>query len=751
MGREKNIRKGSKSGALLGWFDAKSWDPASNTSTRLSKSALFWIIAGVAFLVRLIVLVQLSGNHPAFDQPIVDSRWHYLWAKEIASGNWLGHDVYFRAPLYPYFLGLWMKVFGDGLWPIRLMQAFAGAMTAGLTYLIGQFAFGRRAGIIAGAMIALYGTLVYYETELLVEVLAVPLGLWAVYLAMEVASQPTTRLSRWLGVGVIVGLFAIARPNILLVVPAFWWWAWPSRANANSENWMARIKAPAILTLGVLLPIVPVTVRNYVVAQDAVLISYQGGVNLWLGNNPNADGLTMQMPEITLDESIEWNEFVRTTDSLAASLAGKPLRASEVSSFWTDRAVDWIFANPGAAITGWLKKTWYFLGGFEVSDQTDIYAYSNFSSLLNILISHPLVYIPFGLVAPLGLLGLILAWRRSSVTRPLVGFVVLYALTVVLFLATARHRLPVVPIFAVCAAAAIVQFATVATMRRMSGLIIPGVACVGLLFLLNQASVEKTLTNPAFLHYQMGLAQERNGDYEGAAIEYEKALQVEPNHLASRKNLAYALVRMGSYDSAVAVSFSYLRHRQQDAEAYNNIGLAYLGQGDTTRAEGSFRVAIKNNRKLPHPYFNLAEIASARKDYGSAIVNFREAIEADSSFAGAYNGLALVYAATNNDAEAESLLVMGLRHSPDHAILQSNLGSLYLREQRVDEAVGPLERAVYWQPHVAAVRLNLAIAYLKQQKLNAAQEQLRQVLAIDPTNEAAKMLMEKLESMGGNL
>lgn len=751
MDRQKNTRTAPNSGGMLSWFDTKSSDKSWAAGPGVSTTTLFWIIAGAAFVVRLIVLVQLSGNHPAFDQPIVDSRWHYLWAKQIASGDWLGHDVFFRAPLYPYFLALWMKIFGDGLWPIRLMQAFAGAMTAGLTFLIAQLAFGRRAGAIAGIMIALYGTLVYYETELLVEVIAVPLGLWAVYLAMHETSQPRTRLGRWLGVGVVVGLFAIARPNILLVVPAFWWWAWPTRANSESESWMSRIKAPAILTLGVLLPIVPVTVRNYVVAQDAVLISYQGGVNLWLGNNPNADGLTMQMPEIALDESIEWDEFVGTTDSLAASLAGKPLRASEVSAFWTNRALGWIVDNPGAAVTGWLKKTWYFLGGFEVSDQTDIYAFSTFSTLLNILISHPLIYIPFGLVAPLGLLGLVLAWRHSAATRPLVGFVVLYALTVVLFLATARHRLPVVPIFAVCAAAAIVQFVVLVSARRLSGLIIPALACVGLLFFLNQSSVEKTLSNPAFLHYQMGLAQERNGDYEGAAIEYEKALQVEPNHLASRKNLAYALVRMGSYDSAVAVSFSYLRQRQQDAEAYNNIGLAYLGQGDTTRAEGSFRVAIRNNRKLPHPYFNLGEIAAARKDYGTAIVNFREAINADSSFASAYNGLALVYAATNNSPEAESLLVTGLRHSPDHAILQSNLGSLYLREQRVDEAVGPLERAVHWQPHVAAVRLNLAIAYLKQQKLNAAQEQLRQVLVIDPTNETAKMLMEKLESMGGNL
>lgn len=751
MGDQKHQRRAKPQRTWTAWFDTSDWPNDSNILSNLSVTTIFWILVGLAFVIRSIVLLQLSNNHPAFDQPIVDSRWHYLWAQKIAAGNWLGEGVFYRAPLYPYLLALWMKIFGDGLWPIRLMQALVGGVTAGLTFMIGEKAFGRRVGLIAGFAAVCYGTLIYYESELLIEVIAVPLGLWAVYLAMDESSAPVQRSSRWLGVGVIVGLFAIARPNILLVVPAFWWWAWPSQPAIPLASKLSRIKMPLILTLGVLIPIIPVTIRNYVVAQDAVLISYQGGVNLWLGNNPQADGITMQMPEVTLDESVEWDEFVRTTDSTASALAGRTLHASEVSSFWTDRAVNWMLDNPIETITGWIKKTWYFLSGFEVSDQTDIYAFSKFSSLLNVLISRPLIYIPFGLISPFAILGLVLAWRRSPQTRPLVGFVILYALTVILFLATARHRLPVVPIFVVCAAAAVIQLARTFSNRGMAAVAIPVLLVIALMIGLNQRTVERIMTNPAFLHYQMALSHERSGDFEGAALEYEAALKVEPNHLASRKNLAYALVRMGAYDSAVALSFSYLRHRQEDAEAYNNIGLAYLGLGDTSRAVGSFRTAARYNPKLPHPYLNLAEIATAQGDHGAAVGYYRNAIEADSTFAAAYSGLAIRYTASNNSDEAEALLRTGLRKSPDHPILQANMGSLLLRLGRTEEAIPHLERAVHWQPHVAAVRINLAVAYLRLQRLNAAQEQLRQVMVIDPTNETAKKLVEQLESMGGNL
>lgn len=735
----------------MSWFDPRAWADEEQSKGGLSTTALFWIIVGAAMATRLIVLLQLSNNHPAFGQPIVDSRWHYLWAKQIASGDWLGKDVFYRAPLYPYLLGVWIKLFGSGLWPIRIMQAFVGGMTAGLTFLIGVRAFGKRAGLVAGLIALLYGTLIYYESELLIEVIAVPLGLWAIYLAMGESARPTPRTSRWFIVGLIVGLFAIARPNILLVVPAFWWWAWPQRTFSETKTLFARLKCPLILGLGVLVPIIPVTIRNYVVAHDAVLISYQGGVNLWLGNNPDADGLTMMMPEITLDESVEWNEFVRTTDSIAASLAGRPLYASEVSSFWTKRALDWMADNPVAAITGWAKKTWYFLGGYEVSDQTDVYAYSTYSGLLNILIGRPLIYIPFGLIAPLGLLGLVLAWRQSRATRPLVGFVVLYALTVILFLATARHRLPVVPIFIVCAAAALVQFIRLVSARRWMPLVPPAVVLVALLVALNQRTVERIMTNPAFLHYQMGLAYDRQGDPEGAAMEYGQALKIEPNHLASRKSLAYALVRMGMYDSAVAMSFSYLRQRQEDAEAYNTIGLAYLGQGDTARAAGSFRVATRNNPNLPQPYFNLGNIAWDKHDKGEAIGYYKQAIEADSTFANAYSALAIAYSGVGNYALAESLLTTGLVHVPDHAIMQANLGSVYLRMERPKDAIPRLERALYWTPQSIAVRLNLALAYLRLHRLEDGEKQLREVLARDPANETAKKLLEELASQGENL
>ena len=101
----------------------------------------------VALVVRLVIVWELYKNNPGFFSLDVDSQWHFLWAKELAAGNWLGTDIFYRAPLYPYLLGLWFTVFGDNLLLVRIVQAFMGAISAGLVGLLGWRVFGRAASV----------------------------------------------------------------------------------------------------------------------------------------------------------------------------------------------------------------------------------------------------------------------------------------------------------------------------------------------------------------------------------------------------------------------------------------------------------------------------------------------------------------------------------------------------------------------------------------------------------------------------
>jgi len=707
-----------------------------------------WAVFILALAARLIVLWQLSGNYPGFDEPSVDSRWHLLWARQIAAGDWLGHGVFYRAPLYPYLLATIISVLGDNLWLIRIIQALIGSATAVLVYLLGRRVFDRRIGAAASIIWALWATAIYYESEFLIPVLIIPLNLWALYRLAGCVTDRRLNIRSALFTGLILGVSAIARPNILIFVVALivWiFWRFPLHAGGKRNLW---IPVCALLA-GLSLPIAVVTVRNAVVGDDFVPISYQGGVNLYLGNNPAAEGLTMMMPDIRLDETIDWTEFVRTTDSLAMAQAGKQLKPSEISNFWMKKTIDSVLAHPGAEIGLLGKKLFYFWNGFENGDNTDIYRHVDYSILLRVGVWHWLIWFPFGLISALGLWGMWASRREGRHVELLNVFVLVYMLSVVGFLVTARHRLPVVPIIIVFAMVGIARLKDVVASNVPLLKKLGSAAIVGLLLVITNLSLfDVGLSNPIQFNYQLGLVYDRKGEYTRAIRAYEKALAIWPNHFPSRHNLAYDLYLQGDYQDAIRNFTWALGARPDDPEALNNLGLAYRAAGDTTSALGVFRIASRKNPRLIEAQLNIGDTYRASRKFAEAEKAYIAAIRIDSTFGPALNNLGLLYIDTRRLDKAEELLQWGTHSAPNYPFCWLNLGALYLETNRPAQAIQPLQRFLEQRPQQMEARFNLAVAYRRTGRVEAAKRQLEGILRQNPQHPQARALMERIINQG---
>ena len=112
----------------------------------------------LALALRIPYLIQIQ-SWPFFNNPILDSRTQYKWATILLNSHGIGNgEVVAKAPLYPYFLAFhqWLVGAGPpGLFSAHLGQLVLGAVTCGLTYLLGRRAFGEPAGIAAGLLAAL--------------------------------------------------------------------------------------------------------------------------------------------------------------------------------------------------------------------------------------------------------------------------------------------------------------------------------------------------------------------------------------------------------------------------------------------------------------------------------------------------------------------------------------------------------------------------------------------------------------------
>jgi len=671
------------------------------------------LVALLAFLVRLVYLLELSGQ-PGFLVPMVDEKWHWEWAHEILQKSFWGEGAYFRAPLYPYFLALLVKITSSSIFWVKFLQILLCGGTAFFLYRLAERLFGEKTALLSGLIYAFYGTLVFYETMFLIPVLFLFFLVWAMY--RIVAHRESQSLKMWVVTGLVFGLATISRPNVLLVIPFLMLWIYFTRSRLMP--FAKRIKAPLALLAGVVIAIMPITIRNAAVTGDFILISSQGGINLYLGNNEVANGLTMVMPEVDLDESITWSQFIPLTKAAAEKEVGRELSEAELSSFWNRKAVDFIAHHPGKFMELVWEKTVYLLNGFENSDNADIYYERTKSHLYSVLLWKSPLFFPFGILLPLTLVGVYL--RRNDIARlwPLYIFIIAYYPSIVLFLVTARHRLPLVLFMIVIASAGLVRL--LSSLKRIGyrKLGISIALFVAATALVNRTYYEEGFTNPFQIHFNEGIMYERLEDYVSAEKEYRLADEYYPYSATLINNLAFAQFQLGKLDEAEKNYLRAIKLKPEYGRVYNNLGLLIRKKGNLDSALVLFRLAVARcdaltakPNELGQFYLNLAEGHETLGNVDSASAAYQNAVEAAPLMGQAYFKAAAFYARHGQYHLTDSLYAAGMKRHDLSAGDFFNWGLSLVERKRYNEGTSMMYRALKRDPELYQAYYLIAVAH----------------------------------------
>ena len=539
--------------------------PKAKTSPRtcpdgynLDPRTALWIF--VVALVLRIAHVLCMRQSPYFDHPLVDAFTFHEAALAIASGGGHPDKIFWQPPGYPYFLGMVYGLVGgaDFLIP-RLFQAFLGSIAAVLTAWIGARQFGRTVGVTAGVIVALYGTLIYFDAELLGVSLTVLLQLAAVALSLVAwgHARPTWI---WLAAGIAGGLASLVTATSLVLL--------------GPLAFFARRHAPWLL-LGALLAIAPATIRNAVRGGELVPISWNGGVNLYIGNNPRYDDVVGIRP------TVQWKDL--TAEPVRHGIWTK----NGASSYFVRKVTDWAVREPMAFVKLQIRKVGLFLRGDEIFRNQAIYPSRSYSPVLAVLLwKVPWLAFPFGVLAPLGILGLALAWKRAPL---LAWIIVVYAIANLAFFITARYRAPLVPYLAIFAASGVYWLAREATSRSRA---IAIAVLIGLFVLSNMGAgtmparmnADAELTLAAFFH--------REGKLDQARVHYMTAAVDRPDDSEVWAFLGALEMDAGNLPAAEQDFERALRIRPDEQKAV--LGLAVLRdqQGRPSEALALYRRAL---------------------------------------------------------------------------------------------------------------------------------------------------------------
>ena len=641
----------------------------------------------LALVVRLVYLEHGEDN-PFFAAPVVDAHSYVVQARQLVEVSWVGDKPFWQPPLYPYFLALIYAVSGDLYWTPRFIQCLLGAASCALVFGIGRQVFGIRVGLLAGAMACLYGPSIYFEGELLPTALAVFLNLLLLFILL----QSGRRWRQALAAGLVQGLAIVAVPNAALLAPCacLWYWKSAERAVRSKLVWCLLFAAGASAVVG------SVTARNWAVSGEFIPLSWNGGVNFYLGNHPDYDHLVGIRP------GPEWEALME--QPLAAGQVGY----AERSAYFYRQAGDWITSAPGDFVRLLGYKAFLLVRGEEIKRNQDVYFARTYSWLMGVLLwkIHHCAF-PFGLLGPLAAVGMVLAWRH----RPQAGLLLLctgaYSASLLLFFITGRYRLPLVPLLLLFAGYALVWLVEQRRDRqwRLLGI---GLAFVVLLGIAANAGLRPA--DPladAEIHFDLGRVQAQRGQYAAAVRSFGTAVQFDPNYLRARHNLGAALAAMKRYDEAEAV------YRQALAQAPDDRGL-HLNLAALYRATGRYEQAAEHYRRVLAKKADAAVFLALGRVYKRmgaterAREAFAAALSGDEVRAQAANELGLIEVRQGALERAVDYFAMALKAAPNNHLTAFNLGVAYHDLGQFDKAAEFYRLTLSLAPEYAKAQRALA-------------------------------------------
>lgn len=594
----------------------------------------------IAFAIRALHVWMLRDT-PYFTVLMGDARAYDEWATRIAAGDWLGSEVFYQAPLYPYFLGVLYALFGRDLLIVRLVQAALGAAAAALLVPAGSRLFDRRVGLVAGLLMAFYAPAIFLSALIQKAVLDVVLIVVVIWTLSHLGSDREHR-RWWFTLGVALGLLSLTRENALVLI-------------AIGFLFVSR-RTVTMFAAAVALVLTPVAVRNQIVGGGFHITTSQLGPNLYIGNSPRATGTYEALREGRGDAAFEREDAT----ALAEAAAGRPLSAGEVSAHWRRQAVQFVVSRPIDWVRLMATKLRLLVSATEMPDTEAQESHADVSPVLRLL--QPVAH--FGVMLPLALLGIIATWhdrRRLWMFYAMAGA---YALSVLAFFVVARYRYPLVPFVLLLAAAGIVRlprFLRHATRWQIAST----VTAVAVLALVAHYPVLPSDIMRAITVTNLGVALQAEGRLDDAALQYQRAIEIRADYAPAYNNLGVVRQKRGRLDEAIAAFEQALKYHPDDTGTHMNIGEALLRQGRHNEALGHYR------RRVELEPDNLA----SRYDLGNVLLETRRVEEAEREFrrltelapdaAQAYNRLGVALAAQNRFPEAIDSFRNALRLRPD--------------------------------------------------------------------------------------
>ncbi|MFQ5626907.1 MAG: tetratricopeptide repeat protein, partial [Methyloligellaceae bacterium] len=541
-------------------------------------------------------------------------------------------------------------------------------------------------------MLSLYGTVTFYEGQLLMMWLGALLNMLMLYVLHRAGDG--RGIGQYILAGFLLGLSALARANVLVfsVVVLLW--------IALGQERSRRLVRAGVFATAMLVTILPATIHNYLAARDFVPITSNGGINFFIGNSEDAKGIFYPPRGVNLVKDSVLKTYVER-------LLGREVSDSEFSRYWFNQAFDFIRENPGREARLLARKTRMFFNAYEVP-QIEAYevARDRHSSLR-------VLFVSFWMILSLALMGMIYLVRDWKKYFLLYGYIITFSASIILFFITARYRVQIAPIFCLFAAHALLVIIPRAVSNIRHSLV-PAIV-FGLI-------VISTRPGPVALpkqevewreHAHQARRFSRLNKHEEAIQEINKAVELHPDY----------------------------------PDSYIQRAIIYKNRGNHFKAIDDYAKALQINPSLATVQYDLGQSLRKVRMYEPAIEAYLKALEADPNMIQAYNNIGITYRELKQYRKAVEYFEKVIEMDAGYTKAYNNLGAAWAELGDLDRAIQVFEKAIAIDPGYANSYKNLAIAHVGKQQVVEAVRALKDYLVLAPGDEHAQGILEQLTSV----
>ena len=224
-----------------------------------------------------------------------------------------------------------------------------------------------------------------------------------------------------------------------------------------------------------------------------------------------------------------------------------------------------------------------------------------------------------------------------------------------------------------------------------------------------QAALQQEKASASLLNNYAGLLVEI-GDFEGAARELRRSIELEPGQLDAKVNLARVLAELGAVEQATDLVEEVLGRQPDDVQALALLGAIRFSEERMLEAEALYDRALGLDPQDSALYESKGALLASSGRFAQAVEAYERARELGSN----------------------------------HVELHSNLGVLYMRRDMPANALLAFQRAVRSAPEDYGAALNFALYYRQVRDLRNARRWAEAARALDPERAEAVELLKQL-------